>query len=517
MRANARHDKWERSSSALRRYGYAVIAVILAIAARVGLDQWFGYHHEYAAFYIAVLFSAWYGGIGPALVATALGALAMILLDFGILPGASGTMVGLDFYFIVTLTGTILLEAQRRAARRSAENAEMARERLTQLELETAQRKSAEESARAAEEQLRLEFENAPVGACRIGLDGAFVRVNPELSSITGYTREDLLNRNLREISDAEDVVPRLQDLARSGGCKVPFCREERRHVRKDGTTLWVELRVSFVRDRNGRPQYAVGVLQDLTERKRAEEHLLKAQQIERVGQLAGGIAHDFNNLLTSVLGNASLAMKAVPPDSAAHGMMGSIIASAERAAHLTGQLLAYAGKGGSWTGLLDLSETARLAVDMVRPSTPEKVQFQLDLRDGLPQVRADRSLIVQLITNLLMNSVEALEDQAGIVTIATDLLTVPEDEPLPVAAVGDIQPGTYLALEVQDTGSGIDSHVIPQIFDPFFTTKFTGRGLGLAAVSGIVRRNQGAVLVSSRPGEGTALTVLFPVASDAP
>jgi PAS domain S-box-containing protein len=506
-----------RRWSALRRYGYAVIAITLATLARVALDHWFSFRHQYSAFYLAVLFSAWYGGIGPALVAIALGAAAVILLAVGVLPGASSTLIGFEFFFIVTLTGAILLEAQRRTVRLAAESAQLARDRMVQLELETAQRKRAEESARSAEEQLRITLENAPVGICRIALDGTFLEVNPQFLEITGYSSEELLHRYFRETSDEEDVIPRLQYLARSGECDPPFCQEESRHVRKDGSVRMVAFRMSFARDPNGRLQYAVGVLGDVTEQRRAEEHLRKAQQMESVGLLAGGIAHDFNNLLTSVLGNAILAVQAVPTDSAMHGMLESIIASGERAAHLTGQLLAYAGKGMAWPGLLDLSEMVREAVELVFPSIPGEIKIHTDLKDRLPPLYADGSQIVQLITNLLMNSAEAIEDRAGVITISTDLLTVPEGEPLPVAAVGEVQPGTFLLLRVQDTGAGIDGAPISRIFDPFFTTKFTGRGLGLAAVAGIVRQNQGAVLVSSTPGKGTAMTVLLPVTSELP
>jgi PAS domain S-box-containing protein len=501
-------------NTALRRYGYAVMAITLATIARVALDQWFGFRHQYSAFYLAVLFSAWYGGIGPALAAIALGATAVILLATGVLPGAPGTLIGFEFFFIVTLTGAILLEAQRRTAHRAAESAELARDRMVQLGLETAERKRAEESGRSAEEQLRVTLENAPVGICRIALDGTFVEANPEFLEITDYSSEELLHRDFRETLDEDDVIPRLQYLARSGECGPRFCQEERRHVRKDGAVRRVAFRMGFARYPDGRPQYAVGVLGDVTEQRRAEEHLLKAQQMENVGMLAGGIAHDFNNLLTSVLGNAMLAMKTVPTDSAIHGMLESIVASGERAAHLTGQLLAYSGKGVTWPGLLNLSEVAREAVGLVRPSIPATIKLQTNLKEGLPPLHADRSQIMQLITNLLLNSAEAIEDREGVITISTDLLTILEGVPLPVAAVGEVQLGTFLLLRVQDTGAGIDGALVSRIFDPFFTTRFTGRGLGLAAVSGIVRRNQGAVLISSTPGKGTAMTVLLPVAA---
>jgi PAS domain S-box-containing protein len=482
----------------------------------MALDKWFTMQHQYSVFYVAVLFSACYGGIGPALMTIALSAAALILFAIGVLPGGSSPLIGLELFFTVTLTGAILVEALRRTARRAEESAKLARDRMMQLELETAQRRRAEESARSAEEQLRITLENAPVGICRIALDGALLEMNPQFLEITGYSSEELLHRYSRETLDEDDVIPRLQDLARSGEWDPPFYQEERRHVRKDGSVRRVQFRMSLARYPDGRPQYAVAVLGDVTEQRRAEEQLLKAQQMESVGLLAGGIAHDFNNLLTSVLGNAILAMQEVPTDSAMHGTLESIIASSERAAHLTGQLLAYAGKGGAWPDFLDLSEMVRDAIELVLPSIPRGIKIHTDLKDRLP-LHADRSQVVQLITNLLMNSVEAIEDRAGVITISTDLLTVPEGEPLPVAALGDVQPGTFLLLRVQDTGAGIDGAQISRIFDPFFTTKFTGRGLGLAAVAGIVRRNQGAVLVASTPGKGTSMTVLLPVTSEPP
>ena len=514
---NALPPERPRSGSALRRYGYSVIAVILATLARIALDKWFTLQHQYSTFYVAMLFSAWYGGIGPALMTIALSAAALILFAIGVLPGGSSPLIGLELFFTVTLTGAILVEALRRTARRAEESAKLAQDRMIQLELETAQRQRAEDSARSAEKQLRITVENAPVGICRIALDGAFLEVNPQFLEITGYTSEELLGRYFRETLEEEDVIPRLQKLARLGECGPLFCQEERRHVCKDGTVRRVAIRMSFARYSNGRPQYAVAVLGDVTEQRRAEEHLMKAQQMESIGLLAGGIAHDFNNLLTSVLGNAALAVQAVPPDSTLHGMLQSIIASGERAAHLTGQLLAYAGKGGVWPGLLDLSEIVRDAVELVLPSIPGEIKIHTDLKGSLPPLHADRSQIVQLIANLLMNSAEAIEDRAGVITISTDLLAVPEGEPLLVAAVGDVQPGTYLLLRVQDTGAGIGGAQISRIFDPFFTTKFTGRGLGLAAVAGIVRRNQGAVLVASTVGKGTAMTVLLPVTTEPP
>src|SRR5262249_37499933 len=216
-------------------------------------------------------------------------------------------------------------------------------------------------------------------------------------------------------------------------------------------------------------------------ERKRLEEKLCESAKLESLGVLAGGIAHYFNNLLTGVLGHASLLMNDLPGESTAWRSAQEISRAAERAARLSRQMLAYSGHGLVLVEPLDLSEYIRRLAPRIESSISKHVKLKFDLADDLPAIEADASQIQELISNLVFNGVEAMGPSAGRVTIATRLLTVDNLYIRAPLLHEEIQPGTYVALEVSDTGSGMDKETVARIFDPFFTTRFLGRGLGLA------------------------------------
>jgi signal transduction histidine kinase len=249
-----------------------------------------------------------------------------------------------------------------------------------------------------------------------------------------------------------------------------------------------------------------------LEERARNEERLRETQKLESLGILAGGIAHDFNNLLTGILGNASLALDDAMPGSHLACRLQDVVQATERAAHLTKQLLAYAGKGRFVLQELDLSSQVREITALVHASIPRTVQLRLELAESLPCIEADGAQIQQVIMNLVINAAEAIpENHAGSVLVATGVQDVDAAYIRTALPGAEVAEGLYVTLEVQDTGVGICPDVVQQIFDPFFTTKFTGRGLGLAAVKGIVRGHKGAIQVHSTPGEGTTFKLLFP------
>jgi signal transduction histidine kinase/CheY-like chemotaxis protein len=249
-----------------------------------------------------------------------------------------------------------------------------------------------------------------------------------------------------------------------------------------------------------------------LEERARNEARLRETQKLESVGLLAGGIAHDFNNILTGVLGNASLALDDVPPGSHLASRLAEVVNATERAAQLTKQLLAYAGKGRFVIELLDLSQQVREISGLVQTSIPRTVQLRLELAEGLPCIEADAAQIQQVVMNLVINGGEAIpEGEAGTVLITTGVQDV-DDAYIRTTVPGiDIKQGRYVTLEVHDTGVGIAPDVISRIFDPFFTTKFAGRGLGLAAVRGIIQGHSAAMKVYSTRGQGTTFKLLFP------
>jgi signal transduction histidine kinase len=249
-----------------------------------------------------------------------------------------------------------------------------------------------------------------------------------------------------------------------------------------------------------------------IAERARSNEKLAQKQKLESLGILAGGVAHDFNNLLTGILGNASLALDTLPPRSPAVSMIEQVIEASERAAHLTRQMLAYAGKGRFLVERVDLSVLVQEISHLIKSSIPQNATIRLDLADGLPCVEGDSSQLQQLIMNLVINAAEAIpEERSGSVAVRTRAQHVDESYLSQLGGAGEITPGEYVELEVHDNGVGMDDETLRRIFDPFFTTKFAGRGLGLAATEGIVRGHKGLLKVYSAPGRGSTFKVLFP------
>jgi signal transduction histidine kinase/CheY-like chemotaxis protein len=254
-----------------------------------------------------------------------------------------------------------------------------------------------------------------------------------------------------------------------------------------------------------------VGVNLDITQRKRAEENLRQSQKLESIGLLAGGIAHDFNNLLVGVVGNASLAEDMLPPGSPLAGILKGIVRSGEQAAHLTRQMLAYAGKGQFVLEEVDLTALVRETTVLLQSSVSKKIAWHFDLASAIPAVEADPSQMQQVFMNLALNAAEAIGDEAGVVSVETGEQEVFATEVRDELQGWPIEPGLHVFLQVRDTGCGMNAEAINRIYDPFFTTKFQGRGLGLAAVAGIVRSQKGAIRLVTTAGSGSSFRVLFP------
>jgi signal transduction histidine kinase/ActR/RegA family two-component response regulator len=266
--------------------------------------------------------------------------------------------------------------------------------------------------------------------------------------------------------------------------------------------------------DESGRGRGAVGAFIDITESRRMQERLREAQKLESIGLLAGGIAHDFNNLLVPILGSASLARERVAKNHPVVPLLEDIEGAAERAAHLTRQMLAYAGKAQFMLERVDVSAAIREAISLVRVSIPHGIAVALDLAAGLPAVEADAREIQQILMNVLMNAVEAIETQSGSISIRTELVSIDDAQPFDFIGTGEMSPGRYVGIRISDTGCGMDEATRTRIFDPFFSTKFAGRGLGLAAVAGIIRAHRGGLRVTSAPGKGATFEILLRAAS---
>ena len=264
-------------------------------------------------------------------------------------------------------------------------------------------------------------------------------------------------------------------------------------------------------------------LMRDVTERKRAAEQqknleakLQQAQKLESLGLLAGGIAHDFNNLLMGVLGNAEIALLELPPESPARGELKNITTAALRAAELTKQMLAYSGKGKFVVQALNLSKLVEEMPHLLQVSISKNVVLKYNVAGNLPAIEADAGQIRQVVMNLISNASEAIGEKSGVVTVSTGLMEADRSYLSKTYLDENLPEGCYVSLEVADTGCGMDEQTRQKIFDPFFTTKFTGRGLGLAAVLGIVRGHGGALKIDSEPNRGSTFSVLFPASRQA-
>lgn len=257
---------------------------------------------------------------------------------------------------------------------------------------------------------------------------------------------------------------------------------------------------------------------QEIEERQRIEEtqrqleaRMRQTQKLESLGVLAGGIAHDFNNMLTTILGNAELALMDLPSDGSACESLRQIVAASRRAADLCQQMLAYSGRGRFIIEPIHLSHLVRETAQMLEVSLSKKVRLEMNLSSDLPLVDGDATQLRQVVLNLVMNASEAIGDREGLVRISTCTRHFDQASWQGSITQDGLAEGEYVVLEVQDNGCGMDVDTRQRMFDPFFTTKFTGRGLGLAAVLGIIRGHKGAIHVQSEPGQGTAFTIRIP------
>jgi signal transduction histidine kinase/PleD family two-component response regulator len=249
----------------------------------------------------------------------------------------------------------------------------------------------------------------------------------------------------------------------------------------------------------------------EFTLRKRLDEQIRETAKLESLGVLAGGVAHDFNNLLVGIMGNASLALEMLSESHPVTALMHDAVRASERAAELTRQLLAYSGKGRFVVEPVSLAELVTENQALLKMTIAANVHLKLDLDDTVPAIEADIAQMQQVVMNLLINAAEAIGGKPGEVFVSVREVSVDEREAQARFGTFDLRPGRYVCLLVADNGCGMNEETRAKIFDPFFTTKFTGRGLGLAAVQGIVRGRRGAILVDSTPGAGTTFQVLFP------
>jgi len=356
----------------------------------------------------------------------------------------------------------------------------------------------------------------------RLNVKTGYDYLSPAFEEITGHSLEEYKKVNIEKLADyyhPEDLTTARalidQALCSRTGRAVPI-EYEFRFKKADGTYCWLHDSTTACFNENDELEYYFGSAYDITERKMAEEaklaldlHLQQTQKLESLGVLAGGIAHDFNNLLGVIIGHCSLAK--LRPTKALDSIKPIEIA-AERAAELCQQMLAYAGKSNFIRSEVQLSELVHEMVEMVKSSVGKNVSINSDLASDLSPITADVSQIRQVIMNLILNASEAIGDSQGEVHVCLARRDVKADQHSYDYLRNIIPPGEYACLDVTDNGCGMDDETQQRIFEPFYTTKFTGRGLGMSAVLGIINKHNGALQLFSQPGMGSTIKVFIPI-----
>ena len=347
-----------------------------------------------------------------------------------------------------------------------------------------------------------------------ISPEGRVLYVNDAGCRERGYSREELLGMSVSDFAVGKEYQPdfwakHFDDLRRRGAVTL-----ESRHRAKDGRVFPVEIHANYVRIGNQELNYVS--VRDITERKGAEDELRKlqaqisqTQKLESLGVLAGGIAHDFNNLLTAMLGHASLARLELPADSPIASYLGEIELAARNAANLTNQMLTYSGQGQFVNQPIRLDVVVQEMLQLLSTVVSKKVQIAPTLE--LAPIEGDPTQTRQIIMNLIINASDSFGGEPGVIRVRTGIRQMDSASLQSPYIPKRLNAGRYSFVEVADDGCGMNEETLQKIFDPFFSTKMAGRGLGLAAVLGIIRGHHGTIKVTSTPGRGSTFEVFFP------
>jgi two-component system cell cycle sensor histidine kinase/response regulator CckA len=361
----------------------------------------------------------------------------------------------------------------------------------------------------AAESRLHTVVANAPLVIWSTDTRGRFTFIDGAVLTKVGLTRQQLFGRHYSAAAPDENVARALKAVLKG----------EAGQAIGDYAGLILETHMQPLHDARGELAGAIGVSIDVTERKHAElqeqrlaERMQHAQKLESLGVLAGGIAHDFNNLLTTIVGSADLALMRCGDDAVMRDDITQIQIAAYRAADLTRQMLAYAGKASFKVVPLNLSNAVQEMAQLLGASVSKKANLSYELPSDLPLIEADPAQISQVAMNLITNASDALGEGSGSIAVSTGVMDVDAQTLAGCVFDDGVEPGRFVYVEVSDTGAGMDSSIAMRMFEPFFSTKFVGRGLGLSAVRGIMRGHKGTLSVTSSPGHGTTVRALFPV-----
>jgi PAS domain S-box-containing protein len=393
------------------------------------------------------------------------------------------------------------------------------------LQSEIGERRAAEGLLASERNLLRTLLDHLPEAVYVKDVDGCYQIVNPAWLQMHGLDRADqLIGRRSDALADA--AFGRRQDdedghLLRGGD---PIVNHEETYNGPDGDPRHLLTSKSVVLDPSGAIVGLVAVCRDVTVAKRQEQmreqmdrKLRDTQKLESLGVLAGGIAHDFNNLLTGILGNVSLARMERLDSTRRETYLAQIEAASVRAADLCRQMLAYAGRGQFAVRAIDVNAIVDDTLPLLQVSISKKASVKLNLAERVPAVSGDLTQLRQVLMNLVINASDAIGEATGTIVISTGAAHVTPEYLARTVSSPDVEEGDYTFIEVSDDGLGMTRETMARIFEPFFTTKFTGRGLGLSVVLGIVRGHRGALTVYSEPGRGSSFKMLLPAVAGPP
>jgi PAS domain S-box-containing protein len=379
-----------------------------------------------------------------------------------------------------------------------------------QLTLAAVERQRSELAAHEGEALFRRVANTAPVIIWTSNEHNCVDFCNAYASEFTGRNAEELVCGSWAGVVHPDDIGRHQHSYHENMGARNAF-QLEYRIRRADGEYRQMLDKATPGFLPNGQFTGYVGIIIDITDVKQTQERAFAAQNLENLRVLSAGIAHDFNTILGSVLGEADLALSDMSADSPGFDNVTRIVALAKRSASIVRLLSAYAGDplANVEPQLVNLTSVVQELTPHLKTSVSRKAEIRTNLEPRLPTVLAKTLQIRQVVLNLILNAIEALNGQKGVVTVTTSVahfsVSVPSRNGV------ELPPGRYVRLEVSDTGQGMSQDVMARVFDPYYSTKFPGSGLGLAAVQGIIRSYAGAVNVRSTPAVGSTFEVLLP------
>ncbi|HOK08987.1 MAG TPA: PAS domain S-box protein [Candidatus Hydrogenedens sp.] len=376
--------------------------------------------------------------------------------------------------------------------------------------------KKAHEILQKNEQLLNSLMQTAPFGV--ICVKNRIIEwCNERMEQIFGYSRDELIGKSTREYYESEEEYLRVGDIIYNNLVGNEMVWTETRWKTKDGS--YIDVRINVALKDSEKPDEGVvcGIL-DITEQKKREEQekqmlerMYHIQRIQSLEVLSGGVAHDFNNILMAIIGSAELAMHEIPEISPAQHYLQEIVNASKKGAELATQMLSYAGKRKLVARKININNLVNEMTQILKATISRKAILKLDLAEEIPMIEGDATQISQIIMNLVVNASEAMGNKSGVIVLRTGARICEQQYLDTLFLPNELKEGLYVVLEVVDTGCGMDEEAKIHLFEPFYTTKFTGRGLGMATVLGIVRNHKGGIKVYSEEGKGTTIKIFLP------